>query len=99
MFTPDVEDQAVLLLEGVEAECALVVVHQVGEGVLQLPDEMSAEVSLQVVEVGRGLLTDLALQVKVALGVQRLLLGGRSRGDGEGFVPDGGLRRRQRRPA
>ena len=74
VFTPDMEDQTVLLLEGVEAERALVVVHQVGEGVLQLPDEMPAEVSLQVVEVGGGLMAHLALQVKVALSVQRLLL-------------------------
>ena len=74
VFTPDMEDQAVLLLEGVEAERALVVVHQVTEGLLQLPDEMSAEVGLQVVEAGRGLLTDLTLQVKVALSVQGLLL-------------------------
>ena len=74
VFTPDMEDQTVLLLEGVEAERALVVVHQVSEGVLQLPDEMSAEVSLQVVEVGGGLMAHLALQVKVALSVQRLLL-------------------------
>ena len=74
VFTPDVEDQAVLLLEGVGADRALVVVHQVTEGVMQLPDEMSAEVGLQVVEASRGLLTDLTLQVKVALSVQGLLL-------------------------
>ena len=88
VFRPDVENQAVLLLEGVEAERALVVVHQVTEGVLQLPDEMSTEVSLQVVKVGRGLMADLTLQVKVALSVQRLLLRCWSGENGGRFVLD-----------
>ena len=69
-----VEDEALLLLEGVEAQFALVLVHQVREGLPQFPGEVSAEVSLQVVETVHRLLTDLALQIKVALSLQRLLL-------------------------
>ena len=74
VLTPDMHDEAVLLLECVEAERALVVVYQVREGVPELPDEVPAEVALQLVKVGGALLTDLALQVKVALRGQRLLL-------------------------
>ena len=45
VLTPDMHDEAVLLLEGVEAERALVVVHQVREGVPQLPNEVPAEMA------------------------------------------------------
>ena len=74
MLAPEVEQKIVFLFELVVAERALHVIDEVVAGLLELLHEVPAEVLLQLVEIDHSLLTHLAGQVKVALGVQRFSL-------------------------
>ena len=74
VLAANVEEEAVFLLESCRAQPTLHVLHDPRELLGKLLHEVPTAVLLQHVETAQLLLADLALQVEVALRVQRHLL-------------------------